>query len=161
MRCEMTRIGNIMTKEVLTVTEGTTIKDVCRLLGEFNLSAIPVISEEGNLLGIVSEKSIIAHQVASLEPDFVDPDIYELISSKYLGEDDFNPGQDRMYVEEIMNRDVITVTPDISIEGVSHILLEHGLHRLPVIEEGKVVGIISSLDLLKAKYGRQPTTNKP
>ncbi len=147
----MTDVRDIMTTDVVSVTEGTTIKDLCRILKEFDISGVPVVSEEGDLVGIVSEKDIIAHQVASLEPDFIDPDIYELISSKYLGHDELNPGQDRMYVEEIMNRHVVTVTPKLSVDAACRVLLDNRLHRLPVLEGRRVVGIVSSLDLLRAK----------
>ena len=151
----MIKIGDIMTKEVVSVTEGTTIKDLCRVLKEFSVSGVPVVSEDGNLAGIVSDKDIIAHHVASLEPDFIDPDIYDLISSRYLGYDEINPGQDRRYVEEIMNRETITVTPEDSVEDASRLLLEKRLHRLPVVQDGKLVGIVSSLDLLRAKIGAE------
>jgi len=152
----MTTVRDIMTEKVVTVLEGTTVKDLCRLLGEFNISALPVVSEEGRLAGIVSEKDVIAYHVASLEPDFVDPDIYELISSKYLGHDDLYPRSERIFVEEIMNRDVVTVGPDAQIDDASRLLLEKELHRLPVVEDGKVVGIISSLDLLRVKTCQKP-----
>jgi CBS domain-containing protein len=149
------KIRDIMTTEVVSVTEGMTIKDLCRILKEFDISGVPVVSEDGSLVGIVSEKDVIAHHVASLEPDFIDPDIYELISSKYPRlPDEFEGGQDRIYVEEIMNHDAVTVTPEASIEQASQILLEKQLHRLPVVEAGKVVGIVSSLDLLRAKIGQ-------
>jgi CBS domain-containing protein len=145
----MTKVRDVMTSKVITVNEGTRIKDLCRLLGEYNISGIPVVTDEGELTGIVSDKDVVAHQVASLEPDFVDPDIYELISSKFLGMSELTPGQGRMYVEEIMNRDVVAVSPDTLVEEATKILLEKRLHRLPVVEEGKVVGIVSSLDLLR------------
>jgi CBS domain-containing protein len=146
----MARVNDVMTREVVTVTEGTSIKNLCRILSEHKISGVPVVSEEGDLVGIVSEKDVVAHQVAGLEPDFVDADLYELISSKYLGHDELARGQSRMYVEEIMNRTVITVAPDIDIAEAAHILLEKGRRRLPVAEGGKVVGIVSALDLLRA-----------
>lgn len=146
----MTIVSDVMTRKVVTVTEGTSIKDLCSILNEHKISGVPVVSETGDLVGIVSEKDVVAHQVAGLEPDFVDPDLYELISSKYLGHDELARGQSRMYVEEIMNRTVVTVTPDIDIEEAAHILLENSRRRLPVVKEGKVVGIVSVLDLLKA-----------
>jgi CBS domain-containing protein len=146
----MVKISDVMTREVVTVTEGTSIKDLCSILSEHKISGVPVVSESGDLVGIVSEKDIVAHQVAGLEPDFVDPDLYELISSKYLGHDELARGQSRMYVEEIMNRNVITIAPDVDIARAAHILLEKGRRRLPVVEGGKVVGIVSALDLLRA-----------
>ena len=146
----MKKVSDVMTREVITVTEGTSIKDLCSILSEHRISGVPVVSETGDLVGIVSEKDVVAHQVAGLEPDFVDPDLYELISSKYLGHDELARGQSRMYVEEIMNRTVITVAPDISIEEAAHILLENRRRRLPVVEGGKVVGIVSAHDFLRA-----------
>ncbi len=150
----MVKVRSIMTREVVTVTEGTTIKDLCSILEEFGLSGVPVVSEAGQLTGIVSEKDIIAHQVAGLGPDFVDPDLYELISSKYLGHDELARGRNRMYVEEVMNRNVVTVAPDADIEEASQVLLEKRLHRMPVVEDGRVVGIVSSMDLLRALLPR-------
>lgn len=146
----MAKVRDIMTRSVVTVKEGTSIKDLCSILSEHRISGVPVVSEAGNLVGIVSEKDVVAHQVAGLEPDFVDPDLYELISSKYLGHDELARGQSRMYVEEIMNRTVVTVAPDVDIGEAARVLLEKGRRRLPVIEDGKVVGIVSALDLLRA-----------
>jgi CBS domain-containing protein len=146
----MARVRDIMTHRVVTVKEGTSIKDLCSILSEHKISGVPVVSEAGNLVGIVSEKDVVAHQVASLEPDFVDPDLYELIASKYLGHDELARGQSRMYVEEIMNRTVVTVAPDVDIGEAARVLLEKGRRRLPVVEDGKVVGIVSVLDLLRA-----------
>jgi CBS domain-containing protein len=150
----MTKVRDVMTRDVVTVTEGTKIRDLCSILGEHGISGVPVVSETGELVGIVSEKDIVAHQVAGLEPEFVDPDLYELIASKYVGLDELGRGQDRIYVEEIMNRTVVTVGPEMEIEEAARILIEKGRRRLPVIDDGKVVGIVSVLDLLRALLPR-------
>lgn len=150
----MAKVRDVMTRDVVTVTEGTKIRDLCSILEEHGISGVPVVSETGELVGIVSEKDIVAHQVAGLEPEFVDPDLYELIASKYVGLDELGRGHDRMYVEEIMNRTVVTVSPEMDVAEAAQVLLEKGRRRLPVIEDGKVVGIVSVLDLLRALLPR-------
>jgi CBS domain-containing protein len=144
------KVRDIMTRDVISICEDDTIGALCALLSQFRLSALPVVDKRGVLVGIVSEKDIIAHEVASTEPGFANSDLFELISAKYLDPEEIHPGASVAFVEEVMTRNVVTVSPDQSVVDAARIFCQSHFHRIPVVEEGKLVGIVSTVDVLKA-----------
>ncbi|MFH1422250.1 MAG: CBS domain-containing protein [Planctomycetota bacterium] len=154
------RVKDIMTKNIVSINEDSTIAELCTLMSQFKLSAIPVVDKEGILTGIISEKDIITHEVTSREPILVDSDLFELISSKYHDLESVHFGASFVFVEEIMTRNVVTITPEESVSTAAEIFCNSDFHRLPVVEDGKLVGILSSIDVLKALIRGSKTNPK-
>jgi len=111
-----TLVRDVMAREVATILEGSSIREATRLMIEGGINHLPVLSDDGLLTGIVTSWDI-AKAIAC----------------------------DHVSLEEIMSQDVITTTPDASIEEAAKKMGQHSISALPVIDEGgKVVGMISS-----------------
>ncbi len=141
---------DIMTKDVISVTPQTTVEELARILIEHHFSGAPVVDEEGKLLGIVTEHDLITKEKRLHIPTVVrilDAFIYLESQKKFEAE------LHRMVatrVGDICNKDVVTVTEDTTVTEMATLMAEKGIHILPVMREGKMVGIVGKEDLLKA-----------
>lgn len=137
---------DVMTTTILTVTPETDVGEVARTLLEAHISAVPVIAEDGNLIGIVSEGDLIHRTEAETRrrPSWwlrllATP---EETSERYLRE--FG-----RHARDVMTRDVITVAPDTPLTEIAAMLEKYHIKRVPVMENGKLVGIVSRANLLR------------
>lgn len=123
-----------MTPNPTTVTPDTSVKEALELLRSRAFRHLPVVDREGRLVGITTEKSLVYASPASdlslsvFEVDF-------LLS--------------RMKVEQVMTREVVTVSPDLPIEEAARVMIDHRIGCLPVVEEGRLIGIISDTDIFR------------
>jgi len=116
------KASEIMTTKVVKVEANTPVKEICRILISHKVSGVPVVDEENNLLGFVSERDIISK----------------------VGEQGFLNKR----ALEVMNKDVIAVEKNASSEEVMQIFINKPYRYIPVIKKGKLVGIISRKDLI-------------
>jgi acetoin utilization protein AcuB len=107
-----------MTRLPVTVTGETTVQEALRVIDECQVRHLPVLDNNGALVGIVSEKDLLRA----------------------------NSGHP---VEEIMTRDVITATEYTALEEAARIMIDHKISSLPVVRDGKLVGIITETDLFE------------
>ena len=110
--------------EIHSVSPGTMVYDAIKLMTEVKVGALLVI-ENDNLVGIISER------------DYTRKVILE------------NRSSHETPVKDIMTSDVLTVTPDQSVEDCMKVMSEHHIQHLPVAENGKAIGIISTMDVVK------------
>lgn len=142
----------IMTRDVITVTDRTKVRDLIKILGKHNISGAPVLDENGRLCGIVSEKDVIRARLRAIYHADEHEDLLDLFSPTYSVMEDIQQGKFTRYrwVEQIMTRDVVTVGVETSVEEVASTMLEHHFHRLPVLEkDGGLAGIITTIDMVK------------
>lgn len=145
---------DVMTTDVASVAHDADLDDVARLLLERRISAVPVVDTAGRLIGIVSEGDLIRGHGRSkpgkrqrwLRALFRDPD-------KRAGEVVDTRGRT---AKDVMTHDVFAVAPDTPLREVAHILERFRVKRVPVIEEGRVVGIVSRADLLRGMAAHDP-----
>lgn len=124
-----------MSKNLITVTRQTGVDDALRLMRDKNIRRLPVVDNQGKLVGIVSDKDLY---LASPSPAS-SLDIFEL---RYL--------LARLSVEKIMSAPVITVQPDTPLEEAARIMADRKIGGLPVLDDGEnLVGIITESDLFK------------
>lgn len=100
---------------------------------------LPVV-ESGRLVGLVSDRDVLRAAGPSLAPTEFDEDV--------------GPGIDRT-LREVMSRDVLTADPLMSVEEVADTMLRHDVSSLPVVEEGRLVGIVTSADVLRHAAGQE------
>jgi len=143
---------DIMTRNVVTTTPEKTVSEVAGLMLERHISAVPVIDPEGKLVGIVSEGDLVRR-----------PEIagerraswwLTLISDQAERARDYVKTHGRS-VAEIMTRNVVTVSETTPISEIAHLLEDRRIKRVPVTREGKVVGVVSRADLLRALAVRE------
>ncbi|WP_027339460.1 CBS domain-containing protein [Halonatronum saccharophilum] len=141
-------VREIMTKDVITVTPDMTVKEVAKVLADNKISGVPVL-EGDKLVGIVSEGDLIVRDKKLRFPNYV----YFLDSIFYLESyEKFEKDFKKMIgvkVGDIMTEDVLSVGPKASVEDVATVLTEEGVNRVPVVEDDKVIGIVSRGDIVK------------
>ncbi len=126
-------VENIMTRSVLTAEEGSKITHIAGLMQARRIRHLPVVDAEGNLVGILSHRDV---QKASPSD----------ITTLSAGE--VNYLLSRLTAKDIMHRDTITCPPDTLVEDAASLMREKTIGCLPVVDGGKLVGIITSVDLL-------------
>jgi CBS domain-containing protein len=141
------KVSDVMTDRVISVHPSDRIADAVRLMLDNRISGLPVISEAGQLVGIVSEGDLLRrietgttrHRARWLEI---------LLSPGRLATEYVHTHGRR--VDEVMTPDVITVTETSPLDTVVQLMERHGIKRLPVVRDGSVVGIVSRANLLHA-----------
>jgi CBS domain-containing protein len=139
-----------MQTEVITVGPTTTVRELAGILAEHKISGVPVVDEEDRVVGMVSEADIIV-QDAELHFPYYVPLLDSVI---YL--QSFKKFEDRLRkmfgskVKEIMSTEVMTIAPDASVRDAATLMADREINRLPVVAEGKLVGIVTRHDIVRA-----------
>ena len=149
------KIKGIMTKDVITASPEDSIKEVVRKLSKNGIGGLPVIDEEKKVLGIVTETDILkALKTKSTKLSLVFPSSHAL-GMTFQETSDFRELKDAMnevknlHVNQIMSKDVITVTPEATIAEVASIMAQNNINRIPVVKNNKLVGIVTRGDIIK------------
>lgn len=143
------RVEEIMQKNVVSVNENADIKEIARALVENKVSGIPVINDAGKLVGIVSEGDLLHKETNPRMPDYVDilgAIIYYHGLKRY--HDDYRKLM-ATKAADIMTKKVITVAKDTTLEDAAQLMMQHSIKRLPVVENGEMIGIVSRADIIK------------
>ena len=140
-------VADVMTKNVISVTSETTIADAARLLLQHRISGLPVLDPEGAVVGIVTEGDLLRRTETGTERRHARW-LEFLISPGRLAREYANANARK--VGEVMSGEVVTVTPQDSLTEVVRLMEHHHVKRLPVIEAGRLVGIISRANLVRA-----------
>lgn len=145
----MSTVADIMTKEVITVRTTTSIRELAEIFQTRHFGSLPVLDEQGNLHGIVTASDLVEQgrnlhipTVISLF-DWVIP-----LGGEWSLERDLKKITAQT-VGEICSTDLITVAPDDSATTAADIMSRHKLHALPVVKEGKLVGIVARIDIIR------------
>lgn len=151
------RVRDVMTANVITVDPETPLKEVIDALLDNDVSALPVIDVSGALAGIVTEADVMAREAYG--PGRRRP--LRLLASYFAGRD---PGNLRRAggetAGEIMSPRVVTADPDEDVKVAARRMLEHDVKRLVVVDEHRVVGIVSRPDVLRFFFVPDPGVRK-
>jgi CBS domain-containing protein len=140
-------VADIMTSPVLALRPGASVTDAARLMLTHQVSGLPVIGEDGALVGIVSEGDFLRRSELGTERKH--SGWLEFLVSPGQAAEEYVQAHGRK-VEQIMRHDVVTTTPQATLEEVVELMSSRGVKRLPVIAGGKVVGIVARSDLMRA-----------
>jgi CBS domain-containing protein len=142
--------ADIMTTSVKTVRPEASVTEVARLLCDNNISAAPVCDEHGQVLGMISEDDLlrpVGRESATkrswwlnllAEGTDLAPSFLECISAENAP------------ARHLMVTPVISAAPDTALPELADLLVRHHIKRLPVLRDGKLVGIVSRADLVRA-----------
>jgi len=139
------RVEDVMTADVITVGPDVSVHKAARLMSDHGVSGLPVVDADGSVIGIVTEGDLILGQAAPRarrwwQRFFADPDELAREFQKAAG----------TTVGDVMTRAVVSVSPDLAIDTAARILYDRGLRRVPVVRDGRLVGILARGDLVKA-----------
>ena len=145
------KAADVMVTNVITVGPQASVLDVAELLLSSRISGVPVVGKSGELLGIVSEGDLMRR--AEVGTGRRRPWWLALFIGKEALAAEFVKEHSRK-VTDVMTRDVITVSPDTSLFTIANLLERNAIKRVPVVRDGKLVGIVSRANLLQALASR-------
>lgn len=133
------KVRELMLKEFITLSPQNTYEEAVALLYKNNLNGAPVVNEDKELVGYVSEKDLFRILYPYYQSYYEHPESYT------DGEKREEKAQEIKFhkVEIFMNRMPMTVTPDVPVMNAGALMLAHRVHQFPVVENGKLVGLIS------------------
>jgi CBS domain-containing protein len=145
----MTVARDIMETDIISVSPGTEVIQAARLLLEHHINGVPVIDEDGVLVGILCQSDLVAQQKKVPIPSlFTFLDGFIATSSLRNIEKELRKIA-AITVEEAMTPNPVTVGPETRIETVAELMVDNNFHTLPVVEDGKLIGIIGKEDILR------------
>ena len=141
---------DVMTKNVVSVEPETPTRAVAKLLLDKSISGVPVVDATGAAIGMVSESDLIGREInrrASSRVWWLEMLAEgENLATEFL---EHLRADDRP-VREVMRAPVVSVAEDTPVQAIAEILQEHRIKRVPVLRNGRVVGIVSRADLVRA-----------
>jgi CBS domain-containing protein len=138
---------DVMVSNVITVNVDATVQEVAGTLATNHVSAVPVVDRQGKLAGIVSEGDLIRRSEIGTERSrswWLDA----LSTNRKLAEEFVRSHSRR--VSDVMTTNVISVKPDSTLGEIASLLEKNGIKRVPVVQDGTVVGIVSRANLVQA-----------
>ena len=142
------KVGSVMTTEVVRTTYGTPFKQVARLLGEHRISGLPVVDEDDQVIGVISETDLMAHQ--SEAPDPYEPKKRFRFAGLTRSAKRRAAKAAARTAGRLMSAPPVTVHADDTIVEAARTMAQHRVERLPVLdEEQRLVGIVTRRDVLQ------------
>lgn len=144
---------DVMSRNVVTVTPGDTILHAIRLMLQHKVSGLPVVDGSGNLVGMVTEGDFLRRtetQTVRRRPRWV-----EFLMGPGPLASEYSRAAGR-FVAEVMTADVVVAAAHMELQEVVDLMERHHVKRLPVISAGRLAGIVTRKDLLRALIGRSP-----
>jgi CBS domain-containing protein len=145
----MQTVGEIMTKELITVTKETSVRELANLFTTHRVGSVPVVDGTGNLLGIVTETDLIGQDRSLHIPTVIslfDWVIYLESDKRFEKELKKVTGQ---CVGDIFTEEFTSVSPEEPVSRAADIMTEQRVNAVPVVDGKKLVGIISRIDLIR------------
>src|SRR5215210_6614517 len=148
----MPTVREYMDDDPATVTPDTPAEDVARLLGQHELHGVPVVNDANRCIGIVTENDLV---MADEEGDLHIPHYIELFGGLVFLES-VRGFEQRLKkavaatAKDLMTADPTTVPPDADVHEAARVISSSGHNRLPVVEHGLLVGVITRADVLRA-----------
>ncbi len=138
---------HVMVSPVKVGRADMTVREVAKVLTENGISALPIINERGNLIGIVSEGDLIRRaEIGTQKHRSLWLSLF--ISNIQLAEE-YARAHSRL-VKDLMTNEVVTVDPETPLEKVAELFDRHRIKRVPVCEKGGLVGIVTRANLVQA-----------
>jgi CBS domain-containing protein len=125
----VTIIRDIMSTDLKTVTLKNNVFDIAMLMKKHDIGFVPVV-ESGKLLGVVTDRDLVVRGFA-------------------------NKRTDATAVEDVMSKEIMSITPDMSIEDAANQMANQKIRRLPVVENGALVGVVALADLAVRKSSEE------
>lgn len=143
------KVKDIMTSNVISVPPEARVGEIARVFREHNISGLPVVTEDGDILGIITELDLVARHARPQMPTFL-PLLGAYVP---LNREKYRESLRRItgvVAEDIMTTPVTTIDPDASIEDLATMMVSNRANPLPVVDDkGRMIGIVSRTDILR------------
>ncbi|MDH3715504.1 MAG: CBS domain-containing protein [Gammaproteobacteria bacterium] len=141
------KISDIMSTNVATVTPGVSIKEVATLMVQRRISGVPVVDEVGHVVGMISEGDLIRRP--EMDTDKPVSRWASLMTGQEQKARDFVKTHG-LHAKEVMTPTVMAIAPGATLNEAAARMEKNKIKRLPVVEHGKLIGIVTRADLLRA-----------
>jgi CBS domain-containing protein len=147
---------DIMTKEVITINQDASIEELSELLLDNNISGVPVVDNDGKVVGIATEGDIIVKDTNLHFPRY-----FKLLDSIIYLESltEFKNSLKKHFaikVSEIMTSEIVSCTTETLVDDIANMMVENKINRIPVLSaEKKPEGIITRADIIKSMITRK------
>ncbi len=143
-------VRDVMTRDVVTLRPDQSVTDAADRLAERGVGAMPVLDESGRLVGLLRDDDLVASAARVHVPTFIN----------FLGLGVPFPGEMKHLerelkkiaganVRDVMDAEPATIAPDATLEDVATLMHDRGANSVPVVENGKVVGIVARADIVR------------
>ena len=143
------KVKQIMNRHVISVKPETPVKEIAKKLIQYNITGVPVVNDKEEIIGIVTEFDLIRREGKIDIPAYInildsflyleDPSEVEKELRKMIG----------TTAEEIMTKEVKTINPEAEISELAELIEDEHINPVPVVKEGKLVGIVSRADIVR------------
>jgi CBS domain-containing protein len=137
------RVKDVMTEDVAMVEQSVSLKEVARLMVECGVSGIPVVNSERLVLGVVSEADLIAKAASR-------PEGAGVLGGQFRPDAIDERRLSATTAAEAMSTPPVTIDVDRSVGEAARLMVERRVNRLPVLNDGRLVGIVTRADLVRA-----------
>lgn len=139
-------VKEIMKTTIVSILRGSTFFETAKILLEKRMSGAPVVDENNKLIGVVSEKDLFKAIYPTYNDFYTSPELYTDFTQM---EQDAKDVKNKK-IEECMSARLITTTPETPVLKVGALMVATGIHRVPVIEKEKLIGMISRGDVYRS-----------
>jgi CBS domain-containing protein len=148
--------SDVMVTAVITVRPDATVQEAARLMLANRVSGLPVVDDSANLLGIISEGDLLRRAPEGTWPKAWGPPPRRGWAKLLMAPEEL----DNEYVTrhgrkvgDIMTRDVVSAAPETSISDIAALLVHHRIKRVPIVQDGRVAGIVSRANIVEVLAG--------
>ncbi len=141
------RAADVMIRDVITVGPDDDVSRAAQMLADHDISALPVVDAQRRIMGILSEADLLRREEIGTEKRR--PGWLEAVTPSSLLATDYARSHGRK-VRELMSETVVTATPDTPLSEIAALLERKRIKRVPIVEDGKLVGIVSRANLIQA-----------
>ena len=137
---------DVMVRDVITIGPRDTVAHAAKLIAQNDVSALPVIDDHGRLVGLISEGDLMSEEIGT---EIHHPWWIEAVTPGAALAAEFAKSHGKR-VEEVMSENVITATEDTSLADIAALLERNRIKRVPIVQHGELVGIVSRSNLVQA-----------
>ena len=146
----MPKVADVMTRDVITVTPETPLRELATILSEKHINGVPVVDDKGNVLGVVCESDLVNQN----KPLHI-PTVFVILDSVIPMENPWRLQNEfkrlaATTVGDIYSHPAVSISPDTDLSDVARIMSERKFYTLPVIEGGKLVGVVGKADVIRS-----------
>ena len=141
------KAADVMVRDVITVRPEASVRDAALLMLQHGISGLPVVDENHGLLGLISEGDLLRRAETGTEKHR--SWWLELLTPQERLADEFSRAH-AVRVADVMTRQVVSADENASLANIATLMERHGIKRVPIMRDGRLVGIVSRANLVKA-----------
>jgi len=146
----MAKAADVMSRDVITVTPQTTLRELAKILSEHGINGVPVVDDDGKVIGVICESDLVKqNRPIHIPTVFVILDSVIPLDNPWRLQKEFKRLA-ATTVGEIYSHPAVTVAPDTDLSEVARIMSDDKYYTLPVVDGGKLVGVLGKADVIRS-----------